>query len=181
MITRKNKRSFIGLLICLILIFMGGKHLFAESGVTDSEVVLGQSCALTGPTKALGLELKTGAEAYFNKINDAGGVNGRKIKLISYDDGYEPEECIVNTRKLIDEDKAFILFGYVGTPTTKAIIPIVDEAGIPLVGPFTGAGFLRDPDRKVFNIRGTYDQETGGLVESLHRDLREPPMICLGK
>lgn len=152
---------------------------YAENGVTEDTIIIGQSCALTGPASALGIELKAGAEPYFNKVNNEGGVNKRKIKLISLDDGYEPDRCIESTRKLINDEKVFLLFGYVGTPTAKAAIPIIDESGIPLVGIFTGAGFLRDPNRKVFNIRGTYDQETGGLVKSFHNDLGLTKIACL--
>ncbi|PKK89067.1 MAG: leucine-, isoleucine-, valine-, threonine-, and alanine-binding protein [Candidatus Wallbacteria bacterium HGW-Wallbacteria-1] len=144
----------------------------AEPGITDNSILIGQSCALSGPAAALGKELKSGAEAVFNQINNSGGINGRKIRLISRDDGYEPLRCIQNTRKLIDEDKVFALFGYVGTPTTKAAIPMVDEAAIPMVGPFTGAGFLRDTrdgQRNVFNIRATYDKETEALVNLFHK------------
>jgi len=165
--------------MCLCIMLFSANSGIAENGVTATEIVVGQSAALTGPAAALGIELKAGAQAYFDKINNAGGIHGRKIKLVSYDDGYEPNKCIENTRKLIDEDLVFVLFGYVGTPTTKAAISIIDEAGIPLVGPFTGAGFLRDPTHKVFNIRGTYDQETGGLVAGFHKDLGLKKIACL--
>lgn len=149
------------LLLCLYSVF-----LFAQDGVSDTAIRLGQSCALSGPAAALGKELKSGADAYFKKINSKGGVHGRKIILISLDDGYEPEQTLTNTRRLVSIEKVFALFGYVGTPTIKAIINIVDNTDIPLVGPYTGAGFLRIPDRNVFNIRGTYDQETAGLVNA---------------
>ncbi|MBU1863647.1 MAG: ABC transporter substrate-binding protein [Candidatus Omnitrophica bacterium] len=165
-------------LFCLVCMCIAAIS-YAEVGVTDAEILIGQSCALEGPAAGLGLELKAGAEAYINQVNREGGVNGRKIKLISYNDGYEPDTCIDNTRKLIDDDKVFLLFGYVGTPTASAAIPIIDEVGIPFVGPFTGAGFLRDPQRKVFNIRGTYDQETGKLVKSFHRDMGFTKIACL--
>lgn len=151
----------------------------AEDGVTNDRIVIGQSCALSGPAMALGTELKAGAEAYFDKINNAGGIHGRKIKLVSLDDTYEPDKCIDNTRRLINEEKAFLLFGYVGTPTTQAIVPIVDEARIPLIGPFTGAGSLRDPTKRIFNIRGTYDQETGDLVKGFRKDFGFTKIACL--
>jgi ABC-type branched-subunit amino acid transport system substrate-binding protein len=152
---------------------------WAENGVTDDMILIGQACALAGPAAALGTELKSGGDAYLKKVNDAGGVHGRKIKVISYDDGYEPDLCIIQTRKLIDEDKVFSLFGYVGTPTAKAAVPVMDEARIPLVGIFTGAGFLREPEHLIFNIRGTYDQETGDLVKSFHQDLGLKKIACL--
>ncbi|MBU0651151.1 ABC transporter substrate-binding protein [bacterium] len=170
-------KIFICVLIgCVSLFFIIRAQ--GETGIEDKTIIVGQSCALTGPAAALGVELKMGAEAYFDKVNKDGGVNGKKIKLVSLDDGYEPDRCIDNTRKLINDEKAFVLFGYVGTPTCKAAIQIIDEAGIPLVGPFTGAGFLRDPSRKVFNIRGTYDQETEMLVERFNKDLNITKIAC---
>lgn len=101
-----------------------------------------------------------------------GGVNGRKIKLISYDDGYEPEKVAATTQKLIGQDKVFALFGYVGTPTSKAAVPFAVKAGVPYVGPFSGAEFLRNPVTKVvYNVRASYFDETEGMVEHLTKDL----------
>ena len=94
-----------------------------EQGVTNQEIIIGMSNALTGPAAALGTGVKAGAMTYFQKINNAGGINGRKIKVISYDDGYEPKRTVENTNKLINEDKVFALFGYVGTPTSAAVLP----------------------------------------------------------
>ncbi|MFH1093420.1 MAG: ABC transporter substrate-binding protein [Candidatus Omnitrophota bacterium] len=140
---------------------------FAEIGVTESKIVIGQSAVLTGPTKALGTGMKAGMEAYFGYINSQGGVNGRKIELVSYDDGYEPERCIEQTRKLISEG-VFALIGYVGTPTAKASVPIIEEEKVPYIGPFTGAEFLRNPVKYyVINVRGSYFDETEALVKRL--------------
>jgi ABC-type branched-subunit amino acid transport system substrate-binding protein len=112
--------------------------------------------------------MKKGAMVYFNKVNKEGGVNGRKIRVISYDDGYEPKNTVAQTRKLINEDKVFALFGYVGTPTSSAIIPAVNEAKIPFWGPFTGAEFLRNPvSRHIFNVRGSYFDEAETQVKYL--------------
>lgn len=144
----------------------------AADGVTDSEIKLGMCNALTGDSAALGSGMKTGASAFFAKLNAAGGVNGRKISLVSYDDGYEPQRTIAQTAKLIDEDKVFALFGYVGTPTSSAILPQLAKSGIPFVAPFTGAEMLRHPVKKnVFNVRASYFDETEGLVERLTTDL----------
>lgn len=177
-IKMRGKTVFLAGVAVVVIFIIQVFPAFAEDGVTETEILLGQSCALTGPAAALGLELKAGAEAYFEKVNGEGGVNGRTIRLISHDDGYEPERCIDNTRKLIGGDKVFALFGYVGTPTTKAVVSIIDRTGIPLVGPFTGAGFLRDPKKNVFNIRGTYDQETATLVKRFHEDLGFTKIAC---
>lgn len=106
-----------------------------------------------------------GAALYFDYINLHGGVHGRKIFLLSLDDGYEPERTIANTRQLIEQDRVFSLFGYVGTPTSKAALPLFNEAKIPFFAPFTGAELLRDPfNPYVFNVRASYYQETEALV-----------------
>jgi branched-chain amino acid transport system substrate-binding protein len=144
----------------------------AETGVTATEVLVGMSNAQSGPASALGKNLKAGAAAYFAKVNAAGGVHGRKVKLVSYDDGYEPDRAVAMTEKLINEDKVFTLFGYVGTPTSSAVLPLVSKAGIPYVAPFTGAELLRTPvNRVVFNVRASYFDETEAMVERLTRDL----------
>lgn len=139
-------------------------------GVTADTITIGQSAALSGPAAELGREMKIGAEAYFNYINQNGGVNGRKIKLISIDDGYEPERAKANTIKLITEDKVLALFGYVGTPTSNASLSIFTEAKVPFIGAFTGAQSLRDPlNRYVFNVRASYFDETEEIVGHLVR------------
>jgi len=139
----------------------------ADPGVTSSSIVLGQSAAFTGPASELGTEMRAGAMAYFQWINAQGGVNGRKIELRSLDDGYEADRAAANTRKLID-DGVFLLFGYVGTPTSNASKPIFTAAKVPFVGPFTGAESLRNPvNRYIFNIRASYFDETDKLVGQL--------------
>lgn len=145
---------------------------YAEDGVTQTEIVIGMSNALSGPAAGLGTLLKAGATAYIDRVNSAGGVNGRKIKLISYDDRYEPEQSAAMTRKLIEQDKVFALFGYVGTPTSAAAVPFASKMGVPYIAPFTGAEFLRNPVQKnVFNVRASYFDETAGMVERLTKDL----------
>lgn len=143
-----------------------------EQGVTQHELVLGMSNALTGPASALGIGVKSGALAYFNKINEAGGVNGRTIKVISYDDGYEPKRTVEQTTKLINDDKVFALFGYVGTPTSTAVLPIINEKKMIYWAPFTGAEFLRMPvTRTIFNVRGSYFDEAEMQVQYLTEKL----------
>ena len=93
-------------------------------GVTDTQIVLGQSVALSGPAQELGKDMQLGASLYFNEVNAKGGVNGRRIVLKTVDDGYEPARAAENTRKLIAEEKVFALFGYVGTPSSAASLPI---------------------------------------------------------
>jgi branched-chain amino acid transport system substrate-binding protein len=140
-------------------------------GVTNSEIEIGSSCALTGHASFLGISYIHGAECYIDHINERGGIHGRRIKLITYDDGYDPPRCVFNTQKLINEDRVFALFCYVGTPTSVEIIPIVEEAKIPLLGLFTGANTLRHPFRKyIFNVRASYYQEISAMVKHLVED-----------
>ncbi|MCG8597989.1 MAG: ABC transporter substrate-binding protein [Kiloniellales bacterium] len=145
----------------------------AEPGVTADSIVFGQSAALEGPASALGQGMREGILAAFEEVNRNGGVNGRRLELKSYDDGYEPERAIAQTKKLINQDKVFALIGGVGTPTSKAAQPIATEAGVPYIGPFTGAGFLRSQDLgNVVNVRGSYDQETEAWIQHLTEDLK---------
>jgi ABC-type branched-subunit amino acid transport system substrate-binding protein len=140
----------------------------AENGVTATEVVIGMCNALTGPASALGTGMKKGSMVYFDKVNKAGGVNGRKVRVISYDDGYEPKNTVEQTKKLIQQDGVFALFGYVGTPTSSAVLPLINQARIPFWGPFTGAEFLRTPvNRHIFNVRGSYFDEAETQVQYL--------------
>jgi branched-chain amino acid transport system substrate-binding protein len=128
-------------------------------------ILLGQSAALTGPAAALGTQFRLGAMLYFDKFNAKGGVNGRTIELQSLDDGYEPDRCAENTKKLIDGG-AFALFGYIGTPTSLAALPLATQARLPFFAPFTGAEALRTPfNRYAFHVRGSYFDETGEIVK----------------
>lgn len=145
----------------------------AEDGVTRDKIVFGQSAAFEGPASALGLGMRTGLMAAFQEANDAGGVKGRRLELITYDDGYEPAKAINNTNKLINEDRVFALIGEVGTPTSKAVQPISTKAAVPFIGPFTGAGFLRNAAHgNIVNVRATYDQETEAWIEYLTKNLK---------
>ena len=150
-----------------------GSPALAEDGVSGDTIVFGQAAALDGPAAALGTGMKAGLTAAFEEINKKGGIHGRKLKLISADDGYEPEKSIVATKKLIEEDKVFALIGAVGTPTAAATQPIATAAKVPFVGPFTGAGFLRNPKfENVINVRASYDAETEAWVRHLTEDLK---------
>jgi len=154
--------------ILLGLAAIAASALAAAQGVTDTQVLLGQSVALTGPAQQLGLDMQTGAKLYFDYVNGRGGVNGRKIALKTLDDGYEPPRAVANTKQLINDDKVFALFGYVGTPTSAAVLPIFTEARVPYIGAFTGAELLRSPhNRYIFNIRASYFDETEAIVQHL--------------
>jgi branched-chain amino acid transport system substrate-binding protein len=156
---------------CVLVLTMSPVALLAapaENGVKPKEIVIGQCAALTGPAAGLGTGVQLGLKAAIEEVNDKGGVGGRTITLKSMDDAYEPEKCVECTSKLIEEEGVFALAGYVGTPTAKVAVPIVQEAKVPLIGAFTGAMLLRDPVQKyVFNIRASYNDETEALVEYL--------------
>lgn len=145
---------------------------WAEVGISSDKIVFGQAAALDGPASALGKGMRSGIHAAFEEANRAGGIKGRKLVLISKDDGYEPNKSIEATKELINADGVFALIGPVGTPTSAATQPIAEAAGVPFIGPFTGAEFLRNPFKpNVINVRASYFQETEVMVERLTKDL----------
>jgi ABC-type branched-subunit amino acid transport system substrate-binding protein len=131
----------------------------------DGVMVLGQSAPLTGPAAQLGIQFRDGAVLYFNQVNAKGGVNGRKIELRTLDDGYEPERTAANTKKFLEDD-VFALFGYIGTPTSVAALPLASAAKTPFFAPFTGAQVLREPfNRYAIHVRASYYDETAAIVK----------------
>lgn len=143
----------------------------AEPGVDKTEIVFGQAAALEGPAAALGQGMRLGLLTAFAEANRLGGVHQRRLELISLDDGYEPDKSIEVTKRLIDKDKVFALVGAVGTPTSLATQPIAGAAGVPFIGAFTGAEFLRNPFKpNVVNVRASYFEETETIVDHLVKD-----------
>ena len=142
-----------------------------DVGVSDSEFLLGMSAAFSGPSRGLGIELHRGASAYFEHINRQGGVGGRRIRIRPYDDGYQPDPAVNNTMTLMLDDRVFLLFGYVGTPTVTRVLPMLkkfQDRDTYLFFPFTGAAPQREPPYGdfAFNLRASYAQETAGLVDN---------------
>jgi branched-chain amino acid transport system substrate-binding protein len=130
-------------------------------------IVLGQSAPFSGPSQDLGEQFKAGAMLAFDAINQRGGVHGRHIELRSLDDGDDPERCATNTKRLID-DGAQALFGYVGTRTTLAAVPVLTAAKVPLVAPLTGADALHAPfNRYLFHIRASYNDEAAEIAKQI--------------
>lgn len=130
-------------------------------------VVLGQSAPFTGPAAQLGLQFNLGAQLYLDQVNASGGVNGRRIELKRLDDGYVPERCVANTKQFI-ADGVFALFGYVGTPTSLAALPLATEAKLPFFAPFSGAQALREPfNRYAIHVRASYFDETAAIVKQV--------------
>ncbi|MEP7057673.1 MAG: ABC transporter substrate-binding protein [Caldimonas sp.] len=146
---------------------LGLAALGAPALAQPARIVLGQSAALSGPASALGEQFRVGAQLLFEKVNGRGGINGRLIELRSLDDGYEPDRCAENTRRLIDSG-VFALFGYIGTPTGVVALPLATAAHVPWVAPFTGAEALRTPfNRYAFHVRASYFDETAEIVKQL--------------
>ena len=165
-VRRATLRRTLTLMACVTAMTGAGACFAAEPGVTDGAIRLGMVNAQSGNSAGLGRGLLTGAQAVFDDANARGGVHGRKIDLVVADDRYEPDRTVDSTLEMIERGDVFALFGYVGTPTTTAVLPIIREAGIPLVGPFTGAMALRKPVvPEVFNIRASYEDETRALVD----------------
>jgi branched-chain amino acid transport system substrate-binding protein len=165
-------RSVTTLALALCVAGAASGRVSAEEGVSDNKILFGQSAAFQGPASALGVGVREGILAAFNEVNRSGGVHGRRLELVSYDDGYEPRKAIDNTRRLIEDDHVFALIGEVGTSTSQAVQPIASAAGVAFIGPFTGAGFLRDARlRNVINVRASYEQETEAWIRYLVDDL----------
>ncbi|MBT2333409.1 ABC transporter substrate-binding protein [Variovorax paradoxus] len=142
---------------------LGGFQLARAQG--DVPLVLGQSAAFTGPAAQLGIQFHQGAKLFLDQYNAQPGR--RNVVIKNLDDGYEPDRCAANTQKLIEED-VFALFGYIGTPTSMAALPLAVKDKVPFVAPFTGAMSLREPfHRNVFHLRASYNDETALIVKQL--------------
>ena len=140
---------------------------FAQ-GVSSDRILLGQAAVFSGPAAQLGIQMRNGVKAYFDYVNEKGGVHGRKLELITEDDRYEVSVAPGASKKLIEQHRVFALVGYVGTPTGVVHLPVVTQAKVPLVGMFTGAEVLRVPfNRYVFHVRASYYDETEAIVEQV--------------
>jgi branched-chain amino acid transport system substrate-binding protein len=167
------RKSVVGACLFAALLTLPVSPAFSQTalGVTENEILIGSCSALEGPSHFLGMETVTGAKAYFNLINEEGGVNGRKLKLISADDSYDPAKTQACFDHLMNE-KVFALGFFVGTPTAVKYVPMADSAKIPLVGLFTGAQTLYVPLRHwIVNVRASYFDETRAQVDGLWKTL----------
>ncbi|MFV8836314.1 ABC transporter substrate-binding protein [Aquisalimonas sp. APHAB1-3] len=148
--------------------------------LAQAELRFGMVAPFSGGAAGLGEGMRAGIEAHFREVNEAGGVNGRSLELISRDDGYEPSRSAPLTREIIDEDEVLASIGNVGTPTAIVTIPIHNRSETLLFGAFTGAGVLRQdpPDRHVINFRASYHQETAAMIDGLLEAGLEPEEIA---
>lgn len=162
------KKFFLFFLAIVIIVSTLVYFLFPKVYNRD-KILLGASLPLSGINKELGKEVIEGANTYFSHINARGGVNGKHINLIFYDDKYEPQNTLKNIDTLINKDKVFSLFGFVGTPTTKKVLPIIIDEDIPFIAPYTGASFLRnEKNSNIVNFRSSYKEEIERIVKYLY-------------
>lgn len=165
---------FLPILLMILLNLNSNYSQATEQSETGNKIVLGMSAAFKGSSKGLGIELYRGSLAYLEEINQAGGVNGKKIEIKTYDDGYNPVPTIKNTIQMIEKDQVFLLFDYVGTPTVTRMLPLLKrykDSNIYLFFPFTGAQPQREEpyNQFVVNLRSSYRQETEGLVDNFFK------------
>lgn len=140
----------------------------AVDGIVDNTILFGMSSPLSGPTGAYGRQMKEGIEACFARVNGAGGVQGKRLKLVALDDGYEVDPAVANTKRLIEQEKVFGLMAFYGTASSAAVMPVIDRAAVPLIGTISGAEALRSPaNRNMFHLRASYGDETASIVRNL--------------
>jgi branched-chain amino acid transport system substrate-binding protein len=134
-------------------------------GVSATAIVFGQSAPLSGANAELGNDIRNGALAYFRKVNEAGGVHGRKLELVTLDDANQVPRAEANTKELVEQKQVFALFGYASATLSRPALPIVEKHGVPFLGPFTGADPMRVFNRNVYNMRASYADELEKIVD----------------
>jgi branched-chain amino acid transport system substrate-binding protein len=166
---RYSHRLPFALTILSLLLALGSREAYAAEGVSPDEIVLGMSTVLTGSAANLGKDMQRGLLAGLARTNRSGGVNGRKLRLITLDDGYEPTRTGPNIRQLIEKDHVLAIIGNVGTPTAIVAVPLVNELKTLLFAAFSGGSILRNdpPDRYVVNFRAGYAEEMAGMLDAL--------------
>lgn len=160
--------ALVALVGLLVLGAAGSVH--AQDGVTDKEVTVGAGLDLTGAVANWGVNIKAGMEAVFSRVNDAGGVHGRKIKLIAYDHVYQPPKAVINAKRLVERDKVFVMMGHLGTPTTKAIKDYLDEKQVPNIFPATLASIWTTSGKWHVGDLATYADQTWMIIDYLVKE-----------
>lgn len=138
-----------------------------EAGLAAKTLAIGCSAATTGPLAAFGQDIGLGAGAAVAQINRSGGVQGRQLQFNLLDDAYDPQRTVANVQQLLAQDKAFALMSCLGTPNNTALLPLIESAGVPYVGPWTGASSLRQRSPNLFHVRASYTDEMRTLVQRL--------------
>ena len=149
----------------------------AVRGITDREIRFGIAAPFSGSSKELGRQMKLGIDTAFNRVNDAGGVESRMLKVIAADDGFEPTRTADAMKQLYEKDQVFGMIGNVGTATAAVALPYALDRRMLFFGAFTGANVIRHdpPDRYVFNYRASYAEETDAAVRYFVKMRRIPP------
>jgi branched-chain amino acid transport system substrate-binding protein len=168
----KHFLSSLGVLVAALgfLVVGGAAPIQAEDGVTDKEVLVGAGLDLTGAVANWGVNIKAGMEAVFSRVNDAGGVYGRKIKLIAYDHVYQPPKAVTNAKRLVERDKVFVMMGHLGTPTTKAIMDYLAENKVPNIFPSTLASIWTNSGKWNIGDLATFADQTGLIIDYLVKE-----------
>ena len=169
----RSLRLTLGLALTGVSVASGASGALGQGapGVTDKEIVIGSCSALEGPSQTLGVQTVAGAKSYFSMVNEEGGVHGRKLRLVAYDDSYDPAKTQICFDRLTKEN-VFALGFFVGTPTAVKYVPMAEAAKIPLIGLFTGAQTLYTPLRHwVINVRASYFDETREQIDGLWNSL----------
>jgi branched-chain amino acid transport system substrate-binding protein len=140
----------------------------AEDGISSSHITIGSTAALTGILAGAGIDQNAGITAAFHSINKAGGIHGRELRLVMKDDGYVPAKSVENIKQMLEGNSVFAFMSCIGTANNAAIIPMIEQAGVPYVGPVTGASSLRQPgQRNVFHVRASYTDEVTRVTQQL--------------
>ena len=156
----KRNILFIMLMVAIVWSFIRYSYSYDET-----EIRMGMSAPLSGDLSELGNNFYMGANAFFQDLNEKGGVYGRPIKLLVKNDKYEPKLAVENVKEFIEKEKVFALFGVVGTPTAKAVLPLALQNKVPFLAAVTGAKFLREPrNAMILNVRKGYHNEIDALL-----------------
>lgn len=169
MIYFRTSQRFLAILMALLTVTSLSVQA-VDAGVTDTEIRIGASVVLTGPLGPQTAAYGEGARLVFESINTNGGINGRKIVYTQMDDGFDVAKSVENTKKLIQDDKVFMLFQPTGTAHTTAMLPLATESKTIVFGPVTGASSLREtPNRHLFHVRAGYSDEAQRIVQQLRQ------------
>jgi branched-chain amino acid transport system permease protein len=153
--------------LALTVVALAAVPAAAQQGVTDTEIVIGCSNSFSGPLAFTGEQAtRYGVDLYVKAVNDAGGVNGRKIRTVYYDDGYRPQDAVANTRKLVEQDKIFAVIAPQGTPPVVATLEYLEQNKVPLLFPFQGSPVTRGK-KYVFSGMTLYDRQSRMMIDYL--------------
>jgi branched-chain amino acid transport system substrate-binding protein len=157
----------VALVLMFTVIIAVSAALAQTPGVTEDSILVGSCSALDGPAHFLGKETVMGATTYLHSVNDEGGVFGRKVQLLAFDDSYDPDKAPACFKRMTKEG-VFALGFFVGTPTAKVYVPMAQDEKIPVVGLFTGAQMLYEPLKHyIINVRASYYDETREQIDKL--------------